>query len=99
MQNRVAAFISNLKGRFDNLMPKKSPSGAVRILDIERERSTIEEFKNIRVPKDPFISPYLASDSALKQLPPVKILVCAVFSVVLLKKFIIINFEVITTNS
>lgn len=79
VQNRVVAFISNLKGRFENLMPKKSPSGAVRILDIERERSTIEEFKNIKVPKDPYISPYLASDSALKQLPPVKILVSASF--------------------
>lgn len=79
VQNRVVAFISNLKGRFENLMPKKSPSGAVRVLDIERERSTIEEFKNIKVPKDPYISPYLASDSALKQLPPVKILVSASF--------------------
>lgn len=85
VQNRVVAFISNLKGRFENLIPKISPpSCAVRILDIERERSTIEEFKNITVPKDPFISPYLASDAALKQLPPVKILVSKVFVLMLL---------------
>lgn len=75
IQNRVTAFIANLKGHFESFVPKKSPSAAVRVLDIERDRSAIEEFKTISVPKDPFISPYLASDEALKQLPPVKILV------------------------
>lgn len=69
----MTAFISNLKGRFEKLIPKNEPS--FKVLDLERERSAIEEFKNIDVPKDPYISPYLASDSALKQLPPVKILV------------------------
>lgn len=59
-------------------MPKITLSSAVRILDIERERSAIEEFKTIQVPKDPFISPYLASDELLKQLPPIKILVSVI---------------------
>lgn len=77
VKNRVAAFMSTLRGHFESLVPKIAPSGAVRVLDVERERSAIEEFKTITVPKDPFISPYLASDDVLTQLPPVKILVRA----------------------
>lgn len=75
VHSRVSTFISNLKGHFERFVPKKVPSRAVRVLDVERPRSTIEEFKQISVPKDPFISPFLASDDMLRKLPAVKILV------------------------
>ncbi|KAI4483684.1 hypothetical protein M0804_007944 [Polistes exclamans] len=45
----------------------------VRELDMERAKSPSEEFAFI-VPKDPFLSPYLASDDILARFPPVKIL-------------------------
>lgn len=98
MQSRVVAFISNLKGRFQNFMPKKSPSGAVRVLDIERERSTINEFRNIVVPKDPYISPYLASDSALKQLPPLKILVSLPLDFNIFFLFSLLSLKIVAIN-
>ncbi|XP_054014133.1 hormone-sensitive lipase [Hylaeus anthracinus] len=44
-----------------------------RELDIETVKSPLEEF-TFTVPKDPFISPYLAPDNLLSQLPPVKML-------------------------
>ncbi|XP_015180600.1 PREDICTED: hormone-sensitive lipase isoform X2 [Polistes dominula] len=45
----------------------------VRELDMERAKSPSEEFA-FTVPKDPFLSPYLASDDILARFPPVKIL-------------------------
>ncbi|XP_012135479.1 hormone-sensitive lipase isoform X2 [Megachile rotundata] len=44
--------------------------GESRELDIENLKSPLEEFE-FSVPKDPFLSPYLASDSLLAQLPPI----------------------------
>lgn len=46
----------------------------IRELDTERAKSPSEEFV-FTVPKDPFLSPYLASDDLLARLPPTKILV------------------------
>lgn len=43
-------------------------------LDSVEARSPSEEFK-FDVPKNPFVSPYYATDEVLKQLPPVKIIV------------------------
>lgn len=45
-----------------------------RNLDTMEARSPSEEFK-FDVPKNPFVSPYYATDDTLKQLPPVKIIV------------------------
>ncbi|CAK9823814.1 Hormone-sensitive lipase [Anthophora retusa] len=44
-----------------------------RELDIENVKSPLEEFV-FTVPKDPYLSPYLAADNLLAQLPPVKML-------------------------
>lgn len=44
-----------------------------RELDIENIRSPLEEFI-FTVPRDPFLSPYLAPDNLLAQLPPVTML-------------------------
>lgn len=46
----------------------------IRELDTERAKSPLEEFV-FTVPKDPLLSPYLASDDLLARLPPTKILV------------------------
>lgn len=43
---------------------------------MEDPRSPAEEFK-FDVPKNPFVSPYYATDEVLKQLPAVKIIVRA----------------------
>lgn len=43
-------------------------------LDSMEARSPSEEFK-FEVPKNPFVSPYYATDEALRLLPPVKIIV------------------------
>ncbi|XP_017757856.1 PREDICTED: hormone-sensitive lipase-like isoform X2 [Eufriesea mexicana] len=42
-------------------------------LDTENTKSPLEEFV-FTVPRDPYLSPYLASDNLLAQLPPVKML-------------------------
>ncbi|XP_065352400.1 hormone-sensitive lipase [Cloeon dipterum] len=42
-------------------------------LDQMLDKDPTEEFK-FTVPKDPYLSPYFASDKVLKQLPPIKIL-------------------------
>ncbi|KOX80857.1 Hormone-sensitive lipase [Melipona quadrifasciata] len=44
-----------------------------RELDIENVKSPMEEFI-FTVPRDPYLSPYLAADHLLAQLPPVKML-------------------------
>lgn len=44
-----------------------------RELDIENAKSSMEEFI-FTVPRDPYLSPYLAADHLLAQLPPVKML-------------------------
>lgn len=46
------------------------PSELDQMLDLD----PTEEFK-FTVPKDPYLSPYFATDEQLKQLPPVKIIV------------------------
>lgn len=43
-------------------------------LDSVEARSPSEEFK-FDVPRNPYVSPYYATDESLKQLPPVKIIV------------------------
>lgn len=45
-----------------------------RELDTENIKSPLEEFI-FTVPRDPYLSPYLASDNLLAQLPPIKMLV------------------------
>ncbi|KAK2576142.1 hypothetical protein KPH14_007471 [Odynerus spinipes] len=45
----------------------------IRELDIEKGKSPSEEFV-FTVPRDPFLSPYLAPDDLLARLPPIKIL-------------------------
>lgn len=49
-------------------------SKETRELDTENSKSLLEEFA-FTIPRDPFLSPYLASDDTLAQLPPVKMLV------------------------
>lgn len=44
-----------------------------RELDIEHAKSPLEEYI-FTVPRDPYLSPYLASDNLLAQLPPVKLM-------------------------
>lgn len=46
----------------------------IRELDTENVRSPSEEFV-FTVPRDPFLSPYLASDNMLARLPPIKMIV------------------------
>lgn len=43
-------------------------------LDSVTEKNPLEEFQ-FQIPRDPFMSPYYASDEMLRQMPPVKILV------------------------
>lgn len=43
-------------------------------MDLESNKKISDEFE-FDVPKDPYLSPYLTSDSLLQRLPPVKILV------------------------
>lgn len=45
-----------------------------RELDVENMKSPLEEFV-FTVPRDPFLSPYLAADNLLAKLPPVTMLV------------------------
>lgn len=45
-----------------------------RELDTDNVKNPMEEFA-FTVPRDPYLSPYLASDTLLAQLPPVKMLV------------------------
>jgi len=49
-------------------------SKEIRELDTESTKSPTEEFI-FTVPRDPFLSPYLASDNMLAHLPPIKLLV------------------------
>lgn len=51
-------------------------SKEVRELDTENAKSPSEEF-TFTIPRDPFLSPYLASDNMLAHLPPIKLLVLA----------------------
>ncbi|XP_076636553.1 hormone-sensitive lipase [Colletes latitarsis] len=44
-----------------------------RELDVDNLKSPLEEF-TFTVPRDPFMSPYLAPDNVLAQLPPIKML-------------------------
>lgn len=74
IQGRMSAFVSNLKGHLENFVPKRTPSGAVKILDTDKRSNILDEFKCV-IPKDPYLSPYCASDDTLKKLPPVRILV------------------------
>lgn len=56
-------------------MAESSEKARIRShFDDTEARSPSEEFK-FEVPKNPYVSPYYASDEALKQLPPVKIVV------------------------
>lgn len=43
-------------------------------LDSLEARTPSEELKYTDMPKNPFVSPYYATDEVLKQLPPVKII-------------------------
>lgn len=43
-------------------------------LDTENSRTPVEEFV-FTVPRDPFLSPYLAPDNMLIRMPPIKLLV------------------------
>lgn len=74
IQGRMSAFVTNLKGHLGNFVPKRTPSGAVKMLDTDKHLSILDEFKCV-IPKDPYLSPYCASDELLKKLPPVRILV------------------------
>lgn len=44
-------------------------------LDSLECRSPSEDIREFDLPKNPFVSPYYATDQVLKQLPPVKIIV------------------------
>lgn len=74
IQGKMSAFVTNLRGHLENFVPKKTPSGATKLLDTDKYHNVLEEFKFV-VPKDPYLSPYCASDDILKKLPPVRILV------------------------
>lgn len=51
-----------------------SRKNSIRELDLENAKSPSEEFV-FTVPKDPFLSPYLAPDNVLAHMPPIKLLV------------------------
>lgn len=51
----------------------KNSNKEVRELDMENARSPSEEFV-FTVPRDPFLSPYLAPDNMLARMPPIKML-------------------------
>lgn len=74
VQNKIAAFVSSLRGRIGSLVPNRVRSGAATFLDSTRENTLLDELK-FNVPNDPFISPFCAPDDMLKQLPPIKLLV------------------------
>lgn len=74
LQSKVSSFVTNLRNRFNKLVGERRPTGAERYLDIDRQTNLMDEFK-FYVPKDPYLSPYLASDENLKRFPPVRILV------------------------
>lgn len=73
-QSRVAGFVAGIRGRIGSFGGNNAVSGAVKVLDGEKKKNILEEFK-FSVPKDPYLSPYCADDESLRKLPPVKILV------------------------
>lgn len=80
IQTRVTTFVSNLKGRFVQLLGTRTPSGAERYLDVDRQCSLLDEFRFV-VPRDPYLSPYCADPEDLKKFPPTRILVSSPGSV------------------
>ncbi|XP_022912727.2 hormone-sensitive lipase [Onthophagus taurus] len=74
MQNRVAAFVSNLRGRIESFVPSLgSSSGASLYLDAVKETNLYDDLK-FTIPKDMYISPYYAPENILMEMPPVKIM-------------------------
>ncbi|XP_044748109.1 hormone-sensitive lipase isoform X2 [Coccinella septempunctata] len=76
IHNRVITFVSSLKSRISNMMggtevKDEVPKDNTELFDCP---SRFNEDFNFTVNADPFLSPILASDELLKQLPPVKIL-------------------------
>ncbi|EZA47677.1 hypothetical protein DMN91_012343 [Ooceraea biroi] len=49
-------------------------SKEIRELDTENAKSPSEEITLLTIPRDPFLSPYLASDNMLAHMPPIKLL-------------------------
>lgn len=74
-QQRFAGFVGAITQKLYAWKNKKIVSPAQMVLDTDRQKSLIDEFKFI-VPEDPYLSPWWAKDEHLKQLPPTHILVC-----------------------
>ncbi|KAK3914126.1 Hormone-sensitive lipase [Frankliniella fusca] len=88
IQERVTqmadSLASTVSSSFSSLLASKAssptnsnecdmPRSTWSQLDALMQRSPTEEFK-FSVPRDPYLSPYWASDDVLKQLPPVSVL-------------------------
>lgn len=88
-------FVGALTSRLTSWTNKKRISRAEMFLDSDRQKSLVEEFK-FSVPRDPYLSPYFASDEILKCLPPIRILVSRTFhSAYHLFKFLLNNILII----
>ncbi|XP_050315776.1 hormone-sensitive lipase isoform X2 [Anthonomus grandis grandis] len=72
-QTRLYGFVSSIKGHFSKMMGERGIASEAKLLENDRPGKLWEELCN-PVPNDPFMSPYCASDDALKQFPPTKIL-------------------------
>ncbi|KAL3265402.1 hypothetical protein HHI36_009608 [Cryptolaemus montrouzieri] len=77
IHNRISTFISSMKDRFSIMMGNQEDTGKAvtedDILLFDSQTKLHDEFK-FSVPSNPFLSPILASDDVLRQLPPVKVL-------------------------
>lgn len=73
LQKKLSSFVTGLRERIGGWVGA-TPSEAEVFLDGKQSNF---DYVNFEAPTDPFLSPYLAPDDILKQLPPVKFLVRA----------------------
>lgn len=72
--NAVSSTINQITTSKEIAETSPQNAGFKSNLDALIQRSPSDEFI-FKVPKDPYLSPYWASDEVLKQMPPTKILV------------------------
>lgn len=69
---RLYGFVSSIKGHFSKMLGDRGPE---KVLETDNSNRLWDELC-IPVPNNPYMSPYRATDEALKKFPPTKILVC-----------------------
>ncbi|KAK9876534.1 hypothetical protein WA026_013907 [Henosepilachna vigintioctopunctata] len=75
--NRVSTFVSTLKSHFNQFMgndENSKPSASQESVLPEMTDTKIKQDFKFTVPQNPYMSPILASDDLLKQLPPTSVL-------------------------